>query len=169
MPLALEDYTQIEEELVALLNELLAGLPPDVATLEVMRTLRQGDGVVAELKPKNPAAASIVVHAQNGFALVDFSFGGYEPTWELPFEGSKSKPSKQELLREVEQMCMAVIAGRCQHNRGLLSISGTIQVGDRPRTVTHFFVLRPTPPLKGTRKYESYIYSDQRFPYPHGR
>jgi hypothetical protein len=156
----LEDYTHIEEELVALLNELLAGLPPNAATLEVMRAPPQGDGVVAKLKPKNPAAASIVVHAENGFALVDFSFGDDEPTWELPYEGSNSKPNKQELLREVEQMCRAVIAGRCQHNRGLLNVSGTIQVSDRPSTVTLFFILRPTPPFKGTRKYESYIDSD---------
>ena len=156
MPKELEQYTHIEEELVVLLENLLAELPSDVASLEVMRALSKSEGVVAKLKPRNPSAASIMLHAENGRGIVDFCFGGYEPTWELPYEGSNPRPSKKELLQEVEQMCRAVMAGRCHHARRLFGIRGTILVGDQPSTVTHFFVLRPTPALKGTRKYESY-------------
>lgn len=151
----LEEYAHIEEELVALLKNLLAELPPNAASLEVRRAGR--DGVVATLKPANRAAASIVVHAENGLALVDFSFGEYEPTWELPLEGYSLKPSKKELLKEVEEMCRAVMAGHCEHRRGLLSIRGTIHVGNRPYRVTHWLVFRTAPRLRGTREYESYV------------
>ena len=152
----LEPYAHIEEELIALLNTLLAELPSNVASLEVMRAQPKSNGVIAKLKPRNPAAASVVLHAENGCGIIDFCFGEYEPTWELPYEGSNPRPSKKELLQEVEQMCRAVMAGGCHHARRLFGVRGTILVGDQPSTVSHFFVLRPTPPLNGTRKYESY-------------
>src|SRR5215472_13654895 len=124
----LEEYKRIEDELIALLQRLLAELPPNAASLEIRKV---SDGVVVLLKPTNPAAASVMVHAENGFGLIDFSFGEYEPTWELPYEGYNPKPSKNELLHEVEVMCKAVVAGCCEHTRGFLSIGGTIQAGGR--------------------------------------
>jgi hypothetical protein len=50
MPDELEDYSHIEEELVALLNDLLAELPLNAASLEIRRVLPKGDGVVARLQ-----------------------------------------------------------------------------------------------------------------------
>jgi hypothetical protein len=150
----LEDYAHIEGELIALLQNLLAELPPDTASLEVTRV---SGGVVVLLKPTNPAAASVRTHAENGFGLIDFSFGEYEPTWELPFEGYNPRPSKNELLREVEAMCKAVMAGCCEHTRGFLNVAGTIQVGSRPYRVRHMFVWSLKPPFKRTRKYEPYV------------
>lgn len=92
----LEEYGRIEEELVALLRKLLAELPPNAASLEVRPV--SNNGIVAVVKPTNPAAASIVTHAENGLHLIDFSFGEYEPTWELPIEGYNPNANKGALL-----------------------------------------------------------------------
>ena len=152
-----EEYASLEDDLVELLKHLLAELPPDVASLEVKRATPSGEGMIAVLRPQNPAAASVVAHTENGLGLVDLSFGEYGPTWELPIEGYNSKANKKELLQEVEDMCRAVIAGNCQHKRGLFSIRGNIQVNNHLYRVTDMFVFRPVPPLRGTRKYEPYV------------
>src|ERR1700737_3728612 len=131
------ERANIEDELVAVFKDLLAELPPDTASLKVRRT-SDGDGIIVLLTPRNPAAASITSHTEKGLDLVDFSFGDYEPTWELPLEGSNPKANKKELLQEVEQMCRAVIAGNCHHRRGLFSVSGIIELGGRPSKVTHW-------------------------------
>jgi len=151
------EYVNLEKELVALFERLIAELPPNVATLDVRRGTQKHDGVVAVLTPTNRAAARVVAHTVNAFGLVDFSFGEYSPTWELPFEGHNSKANEKELLHEVEEMCRAVIAGHCEHKRGLLSIRGSIQVHNRPYRVTNLPVFRAVPRLRGTRKYEPYI------------
>jgi len=154
-----DEYADIENELIALLKDVLASLPPNVASLEIKRAKPNGPGLIAVLRPQNSSAASVVAHAENGFPLVDFSFGDYGPTWELPAEGYNPKANKKELFRELEEMCRAVIAGNCEHKRGLLSIRGRIQVGDRRYKVTDLLVFHPVPPLRGTRKYEPYIAS----------
>lgn len=108
------------------------------------------------LRPQNAASAAVVAHAENGLSLVDFSFGEYGPAWELPIEGDNPEANKKELLQEVREMCQAVISGNCKHKRGFLSISGSIQVGERPYRITDLLVLRAVPPLRGTRNYEPY-------------
>lgn len=156
MSARLKEYEKIEEELTNRLKQLVSELPPNAASLEVGSVPRTGKGVWVTLKPANPAAASIGAYAENGLDMIYFSFGDYGPTWELPIEGYNCDASKEELLREVEDMSRAVMAGNCEHSRGLLSIRGSIQVGGRPYRVTDFFVLRAIPPLRGTRKYEPY-------------
>jgi hypothetical protein len=153
MPLTAEESANLEEDLVALFQRLIAELSQNVAALDVRRAKQKHDGVVAVLTPTNRAAARIVAHAVNGMGLVDFNFGEYSPTWELPFEGYCTNASKQELLQEVGEMCRAVIAGSCEHKRGLLSIRGSIQVGSRSYRVTDWFSFHAMP---GTRKYEPY-------------
>ncbi len=126
-----DEYSNIEEELVELLNRLLAELPPNVASLEVKRARSNGEGVVVVLKPQNQASAAVVAHAENGHGVVDFSFGEYGPTWELPIEGDNPEANKKELLQEIREMCRAVVAGNCKHKRGFLSITGSIQACGR--------------------------------------
>jgi hypothetical protein len=152
-----DEYANIEEELVELLKRLLAELPPNVASLEVKRAGPNGEGVVVVLKPQNPASAVVVAHAENGLGVIDFSFGEYGPTWELPIEGNNPEANKKEVLQEIREMCWAVIVGNCKHKRGFLSISGSIRVGERPYRITDLLVLRAVPPLRGTRKYEPYF------------
>jgi hypothetical protein len=118
--------------------------------------LTKSDGVVALLIPTNPAAAGIVVYTANGLGLVDFSFGEYPPTWELPYESHNPKANKKELLNEIEEMCEAVMAGNCEHGRGLLSIRASIRVGSRTYKVTHLPVLHAALPLCGTLPYISW-------------
>jgi hypothetical protein len=151
------EYTNIEEDLVALFERLQAEMPRGAASLAVQHL--PPNGVVVKLSPRNPASASVWAHAENGRALVDFGFGAYGPTWELPIEGDNPAANKDELMREVEEMCRAVMAGSCQHKRRFLSVTGSVQVRDRPYKITDLLQFRPKPPLHGTRVYQPYISS----------
>jgi hypothetical protein len=150
----LEDYAHIEDEAVALLQKLLAELPSGVASLDVKNV---SGGTVAVLKPTNGGSACVALHAENGLPLIDFSFGEYAPTWELPLEGRNRDANKIALLLEVEGLCGAVIAGQCEHKREFLSVSGEIRVAGPPYKCREMLVWRVSPPLKGTRKYEPYL------------
>lgn len=150
-----DEYSNIEQELVAMFERLVAEIPRDVAILKGNHT-PDGHGTIVTLEPRIPAAASVHTHAENGFSLVDFSFGDYGPTWELPIEGRNSDANKVQVLKEVEEMTRAVMAGNCRHKRGLLSITGSLQAGDHPYKITDLLVFRPRPPRHGTRKYEPY-------------
>jgi hypothetical protein len=151
------EYASIEAELVTLFERLVAELPPNAASLEVKRVGRNKEGVLVTLRPQNPDAASMWAHAENCLHLVDFGFGDWEPTWELPIEGYNRKADKREVLKEVEELCKAVMAGNCKHTRGLFSVTGSIQAGGRPYKITEMLVFRRKPPFHGTRIYEPYI------------
>ena len=148
------DYLKIEDELVALFERLHAELQPGIASLTVRRSEEHGAQVT--IFPKNPRAASVWAHAENGLQLIDFGFGEYEPTWELPLEGENPASSKDELLLEVENLCHAVIAGHCENRRFLLGVGSVVLVGSREYKVRHFPVLWPKPSFRGTRTYQAY-------------
>ena len=154
------EYANIEQELVDLAGRLLAELAPNAASLEVRRAGPNGEGVVVVLKPRNPDSAAVVLHAENGCRAIDFSFGEYGPTWELPVESDNPDADKQQALQEIREMCRAVIAGNCKHERGFLSVTGSIQIGGRSSRITDLLVLRPVPPLHGARKYAPYVSGD---------
>jgi hypothetical protein len=96
--------------------------------------------MTATLVPRTPNAASITLHIESPLDLVDFSFGEFSPTWELPTEGRNPAATEEELLQELKEMCRAVIAGQCEHKLGLLSVSGTVRISGQPSTVTDWFV-----------------------------
>ncbi len=96
------EFLNIEEDLVALFERLLAEMPPNVASLEVRRVGRNKEGLQATLTPRNPWAASLWVHAEKGVGLVDLGFGDWGNAWELPIEGRNRKAGKEELLQEAE-------------------------------------------------------------------
>ncbi len=154
----LREYADIEKELISLLEDLRKTVPSNAASVEVRPA--NGGGILAILKPTNPAAASVTAHAENGFSQIDVSFGKHVPTWELPFFGRSPNPGKKELLQEVEQFCRAVIAGHCEHTRGVLSVVGKIDIGGESYKVRHFFYLRTNPRLRGTQKYDPYVSDD---------
>lgn len=152
-----DDFTKIEDELVALFERLLSELPPNTASLEMRRVGRNAEGLLITLKPQSPDAASAWAHTENGLHVVDFGFGNWESTWELPTEGDNPKADKWELFQEVEDLCKAVMNGRCEHKRGLLSITGSIHARNRTYRVTDMFVLRAKPPIRGTYTYGPYV------------
>jgi hypothetical protein len=68
-------------------------------------------------------------------------------TFELPWEGGLPNDASFDLLLErAKEMCLAVVAGRCEHRFGFLGIRGTIRV-DETKTyrVTDYFHLRLNP------------------------
>lgn len=148
-------YLKIEDELIGLFERLLGGLPPDTASLTIRRT--DAHGAQVTIRPRNPRAASVWAHAENGLPLIDFGFGEYDPTWELPFEGENRKSSKEELFVEVEKLCRAVMAGHCENRRRFLAVVSLVRVGPKDYMVSHAPILRPKPPFRGTRTYEAYI------------
>lgn len=151
------EYRDIEERVLDLFKRLLAQLPANTAELRTKRVGKQDEGILVTLRPHDPRSASMWAHAENGINLVDFGFGDWGPTWELPSEGDNPKADKAELLNEVEELCKAVMSGNCKHKRGFLSITGSIQVGSRAYRITDMLVFRPRPPLRGTRLYEPYV------------
>jgi hypothetical protein len=150
-------YRNIEEAIVELFERLLNQLPANTAALDTRRVGDRNEGILVTLRPHNPKSASIWAHAENGLGLVDFGFGEWGPTWELPVEGHNPRADRTELLQEVEQLCKAVMSGRCRHKRGFLTITGSIEVGNRPYRITDMLVFHPRPPLRGTRVYEPYV------------
>jgi hypothetical protein len=151
------EFLSIEEDLVAQFQQLLAEMPPDAASLEVRRVGRNKEGIQVTLTPGNPGAAALWAHAEKGRHLVDFGFGDWSNTWELPIEGRNPKAGKEELLQEVRELCKAIIAGNCRYERGFLSRTASIQVEGRPRyRITDTPIFRTRPPLYGTRLYEPY-------------
>ena len=140
------EWQTIEEDIVLLLKRLSSELPSGVATLRILPTTPPGYGVAVSLEPQNPEAAAVWMHARSGFGRVDFGFGLWGPTWELPVEGENPAAIKKEVLAELEQMCRAVVQGHCSHKRGFISITGRLTVGDRPYRITDLLVFRPKPP-----------------------
>jgi hypothetical protein len=149
------DYLKIEDELVILFARLHADLPPGIASLAVRRTDAHGAHVT--VFPRNPRAASVWAHAENGVPLIDFGFGEYEPTWELPLEGENPEAGREELFLELEQLCRAVMAGHCENRRRFLSLGSVVRVGPRDYKVCHSLIFWPKPRFRGTRRYESYV------------
>ena len=98
----------MHQRIKAMLEKLLSELPPGAAVLRERRT-RRDDGTLFELIPSNHDAAAILVHVEDRFDLVDFSFGE-SGTWELPVEGRNRNAGIDGILSEVEDMCRAVIA-----------------------------------------------------------
>jgi hypothetical protein len=151
------EYLSIEEDLIALFQYLLAEMPPNDASFEVRRVGRFKEGIQVTLTPRNSGAASIWVHAENGTDLVDFGFGDWTNSWELPTEGRNSKARKVEVLQEITDLCKAVIAGHCSYERGFLSRTASVLIEGRPPyRITDIPVFRSRPPLRGTRFYEPY-------------
>jgi len=148
-------YFKIEDDLVALFERLHADLPADTASLTIRRAEARGTQVM--ICPRNPRAASVWAHAENGLPVIDFGFGEYEPTWELAFEGENPNSSKEELYVQVEKLCRAVMAGHCENRRRFLTVVSLVRVGTRDYKVSHSPILRPKPPFRGTRTYEAYI------------
>jgi hypothetical protein len=129
----------------------LSELPPGTATLNVYGVPRSG-GTVVELKPTNPAAADFGVHSDD-FDVYSFSFG-VRSQWEFPYE-RRYRNGEKDILTEIEEMCRAVIEGRCEERRGWFSLKGSISVGNYIYKVTNLPML-PVPPF-WTRRYAPYV------------
>ena len=155
-PSAQNSYVTIEDELVELFERMVSELPPGVASIQVSKP-RSG-GVVVSLKPQSPKAALAGAHAENGLDLIDFWFGDYPVTWELPTEGQNPKADKGGVLGEVRELCRAVAAGNCAVRFGILSITGEVIVGKQPYRVTSFFECHPLLFLRNrTHRYSPYF------------
>ncbi len=111
IPRPIPEYLSIEEDLVALFQHLLAELPSNAASLRVQRVGRSSEGIQVTLTPKSSGAASLWAHAEKGRDLVDFGFGDWTNSWELPIEGRNPKAGKDEVLQEIRDLCKAVMPG----------------------------------------------------------
>lgn len=140
------------DSLRALFEQIVAELPPKLATLEVRHT-RNDDGFIFELLPAKEGCAPIMVHKDDEVELVDFSFGG-SGTWELPYEGRYKSADSSNVLPEVEQLIRAVVAGHCEIKHRLISVVSAVYVETYTYRVVD--VLRFSFPPFTTRRYKPY-------------
>ena len=116
----------MQQRIKAMIEKLLAELPPETAVLRERRT-RRDDGTLFELLPSHQDAATILVHVEDGLDLVDFSFGE-SGTWELPVEERNPNAGIDGVLSEIEDMCRAVMAGNCELRKNRFSLESRIFV-----------------------------------------
>ena len=109
----------MRQRIKAMIEKLLAELPPGTAVLRERRTKRD-DGTLFELIPSSQHAAAILVRVEDRLDLVDVSFGE-SGTWELPVEGRNRNAEVDGILSEVEDMCKAVMAGNCEYRQNRFS------------------------------------------------
>jgi hypothetical protein len=150
------NFDNIESELIELFKKINAELPSHVAELELVKSQSKDGGITVSLRPRNPSSASAWCHAWNGIGTVHFGFGEYSPTWELPEEGENPGADREQLLKHIEEMCCAVIQGKCEHQRRLWGITARLIVHGQTFSVTEAPIIRPNPPLHGTRHYTAY-------------
>jgi hypothetical protein len=141
-----------------LFEDVLATLPAGAATLETRRT-HDDRATIITLKPSNKKSSAVSVHMEDGGKFVDVSLGELT-TLEFPWEAHLPKdPSFDLVLEEMKKICLAVIAGHCEHRFGFLGIRGTIRVGGEVYRCTHFFYPRLCPK---TVRYEPYLPADRK-------
>lgn len=98
--------------------------------MEARRT-RDDRGTIVWLRPANRESAEFSAHTEDGYALVDVSFGR-GTTFELPWEAKLPNDASFEMILEaVKAIALAVIAGKCEDRLGLLSITGVIRVDEK--------------------------------------
>ena len=127
------NFHNIESGLIELFKNISAELPPHVSQLDLVQPLSQDDGITVFLKPRNPSSASAWCHAWNNVGHIHFGFGEYSPAWELPSEGENPNADQGEILREVGEMCRAVINGSCEHQRRLMGITARLKIQESER------------------------------------
>ena len=140
-------------------EEILATLPEGTARVEVRRT-QDDTATVITLKPSNKKSSSLSVHREDGGGeCVDVSLAGLT-TLEFPWEAHLPKsPSFDLVLEKIRKICLAVVAGHCEHRFGFLGIRGTIRVGEEVYRCTHFFYPRLRPK---TVHYEPYLPANRK-------
>jgi hypothetical protein len=127
------------QRVLRLIQELLADLPDGVASVETRRA-DDGSGTIVSLTPTNTTSAPFSVHTDDGLNLIDVSLGTYS-TFELSDDSEFDSA-----LATTRDMCLAVMAGRCEQRFGFFGIRGTIRVDDqRLYCATSYFHFRFLP------------------------
>ena len=145
-------------QVAQMFQEILATLPSGCASLLLIEEEEGKDHPAAvSLLPSNAASAPFGALFFSG-RLYGAFFGrppfitNYEAPWELNLRCSDDLEKHFAVLKK---MCEAVVAGKCQHRIGTLSLTGTIRASDgsifrvvdlsvfRPRLVRKIVVYEP--------------------------
>jgi hypothetical protein len=135
-----EEWNNFHNAVRGVIEEMVSELPSGTANLVVKNI--GNDEVLITVEPANPEAAKISVHLDRA-SLIDFHFGEFGGTWELPDEGISKQKSKESLLQGVKQFTQAVIQGKCEERIGLISTSGILWIDEQPHHVTNFLDFHP--------------------------
>jgi hypothetical protein len=125
-----ESASETETQVTLLFEDVLARLPPGCARLGRRKT----DNYVHELAlvPASDRSAEFGVIFMDGKLYAAF-FGcerqstTYESPWEI---GLRRRDGLDKQLAIIERMCLAVVAGRCEHRYRRVGIEGVIHVSD---------------------------------------
>jgi hypothetical protein len=148
-----------ESQVVRLFKDILATLRAGCAHAE-SKNPRKGITDVAFV-PTNDRAAKFgaVFFDEDLYAVF---FGGakrlsqYESPWEIKLKRSDGSDKQ---LAVIERMCLAVIAGRCEHRVKRWGVQGTIKVSEKEvYSITDLGILEILRPHRSTEvvKYEPY-------------
>jgi hypothetical protein len=122
-----------EKQLVRLFEDVLSTLPPSCASLELKPASKDKDIHELAIVPVNESSAEFGVILMSGdLYAAFFGRGKLSTTYECPWEiGLSRRDGLTEHLAVIEKMSLAVIAGRCEHLLGRMSIRGTIHVSEK--------------------------------------
>jgi hypothetical protein len=113
-----------------LFEDILATLPAECASLEIKRN-KDGSEIEVSRVPANTEGAEFGAMIFSGVVYsADF---GKAPTFtfEFPWEvGLSRKAGFDQQLAVVKRMCLAVIAGKCEHGRERFGTLGSVLISD---------------------------------------
>ena len=131
MSQAVNTVSDVQKQVRRLFDNIAATLPLGCAQVECRQP--REEIVEMALVPKNEEAAEFGATFLDGdLYAAFFGRGKISTTFECPWDLHLRKSDGfHRQLAVLEKMCLAVIAGRCEHRLGRLSIRGTIYVGER--------------------------------------
>lgn len=121
-----------ERQLVRLFQDILYTLPPNCASLRIKEAPKDKGIRDLAIVPANTRSAEFGVILMSGELYAAF-FGPerLSTTYECPWEiGLSKRDGLAEHLAVIEKMCLAVIAGRCEHRYRRWGIEGVIHVSE---------------------------------------
>ena len=125
----LKDVTA--RQVVRLFADIHATLPAGCAQL-VSGPTRDNFGLHVAISPSNELSAEVGATLMGGgIYSADFGKAPTFTTFEFPWEvGLSRKAGLNEQLEALEKICLAVIAGNCEHRRGRLGTLGAVFVSE---------------------------------------
>ncbi len=129
MSQSINTVSDVQKQVRRLFDNIAATLPLGCAHVEHKQSRKEI--VEMALVPKNEQAAEFgAIFLDGDLYAAFFGRGKISTTYECPWDlHLRQSDGFHKQLAVMEKMCLAVIAGKCEHRLGRLSIRGTIYVG----------------------------------------
>jgi len=127
----IDTSSTVQKQLGRLFDDISATLPSRCAHIECKNPRKEI--IEMALVPGNEDSAEFgAIFLDGDLYAAFFGRGKLSTTYECPWEFNlRRSDGLEKQLAVIERMCLAVIAGRCEHRLGRLSIRGTINVSEQ--------------------------------------